>query len=183
MASSFKFNQPMFHRSMKVLQETLLLAGEEGMQKVVDQAADDARQIQHWREPGPAEEDYPSGHWEWEVTGMAAASIQGYVVPNKKLHGQPSRTTISHWNGIALRHPHSTDDSVTGDHNPDPGKVIGIVTMNIAYAPYLQDYERREGETPVVVEVFDTMWSQVYIPTILRPAIEKAMARVAHTYI
>jgi hypothetical protein len=184
MASDIKFNRLALEAAFDDIATQLRLAAEEGMQKVVDRAADDARGIYNWNRPGDQEQEYPNGTvWQWEVTGMAAASIQGYVVPNKRLRGQADRLTTSYKNGAPRQHPHWTDDAVTQDHAPDPDKVIGVVTMNIGYAPYLQEWEQETfGQPPVTVTVFEAFWSRVYVPTVLRPTIERAMRSVARKY-
>jgi hypothetical protein len=182
MASTVTFRAGSMHDAFASIGKSLRVAVEETMQTLMDTAADDARAIEHWRNPGRYEEDYGGNTWSWEVTGMAAASIQGYVVPNKDLAGQATKVTTSYWNGIALKHPSSTNDAVTGDHQAAPEHIVGVLTMNVAYAPYLQEYELRQGYTPVVVEVFDAQWAQVYVPQILRPGIERFMERVQKRY-
>ncbi len=184
MAMSFKFNAGEFSAAMVDLAEGMRDAGKEGMEAVVAQAELDAQSIQHWREEGTYNETYPSGtNWVWTVTDMARTSITGYVVPNKKLKSLPNFATTSFRNGQALTHQHKQNDNVTGDHSFIPGQIIGIVTMNVAYAPYLQEYELSLGEQPVVVEVFEQNWSRYYVPSILRPTIERHMQRVAAKYI
>jgi hypothetical protein len=184
MASDITFNAGALHTAATDLAGALREAGRQGMQKVVDRAAADAKGICNWNHPGPQEKEYPDGtRWQWMVTGMAAASIQGYVVPNKSLTGQASVETTSYRDGLPLRHPHSTDDGVTRDYADDPDRVIGVVTMNVAYAPYLQDWEQETfNQEPVTVVVFEAFWSRVYVATILRPTIEKMMAQVARKY-
>lgn len=179
----FKFNAGAFSAAMDDLAEGIKEAGREAMEDVVSKAELDAQAIQHWRDEGTYTETYPGGTtWEWTVTDMARTSITGYVVPNKKLKALPNFATTSYRNGQALVHPHKQDNSVTGDHSLIPGQIIGIVTMNAAYAPYLQDYELSLGEQPVVVEVFEQNWSRYYVPSILRPAIERHMQRIAAKY-
>ena len=183
MSMKFKFNAADFAAAMLDLGIGIRTAGEKGMGEVVAQAEMDAQAIQHWREEGTYNETYPSGtNWEWTVTDMARTSITGYVVPNKRLKSLPSFETTSYRNGQALRHRHQQNNNVTGDHTLVWGQIIGIVTMNVAYAPYLQDYEMGLGELPVVVEVFEQNWSRYYIPSVLRPVIERHMQRVAAKY-
>jgi hypothetical protein len=183
MSFKFKFNAGPFSAAMKDLGLGIEYAAHKGMEEVVSVAEMDAQAIQHWQEEGQYEVAYPSGTtWTWTVTDMARSSITGYVVPNKRLKNLPSFDTTSYRNGQALRHPHGADDNVTQDHQPQPHTVIGIVTMNVAYAPYLQAYELGGGELPVTVEVFEQNWSRVYVPSILRPAIERYMQRIVAKY-
>jgi hypothetical protein len=188
MASKFEFRASAFSAALDALAQGIKEAGEVGMQKVVDAAAEDARRIKSWRDPGEYEEDYDSGHWQWTVTGTAAASIVGYVVPKKTTLRGAAEMTTSYWNGIPLKHPHPLDDSVTQDTAPQDDTIIGVVTMNVAYAPYLQAWETDHGfmggqqEYPVTVEVFEMMWGNHYAPNILRPEIEKRMAAIARRF-
>lgn len=182
MASSFKFNATRFQKAMNDFEQGIREAAETAMQKVVKQAATDARAIKQWRDPGEHTQVYPNGdEWTWTVTGMAAASIQGYVVPKKNLAKLPTVWTTSYRNGHPLQHPHYTNDSVTGDYSADDTKVIGIITMNVAYAPYLQDWEMEGGGAPVTVEVLEFNWDRVYVP-IVRREMEKHMGRIARRY-
>lgn len=179
----FKFNAGQFATAMDALAEGMKAAGREGMEEVVAKAEMDAQGLEHWRQEGQYTETYPNGTtWEWTVTDMARTSITGYVVPNKKLKSLPNFETVSYRNGQALRHLHHADNNVTGDYAPLPGEIIGVVTMNVAYAPYLQAYELSEGELPVTVEVFEQNWARYYVPSILRPTIERYMARIAARY-
>lgn len=182
MTMSFKFNAGAFSAAMTDLAEGMRDAGRVGMEEVVSQAEMDAQALQHWNEEGQQSGEYGGTEWVWTVTDMARSSIVGYVVPNKKLKSLPNFATTSYRNGQALVHPHHQDNNVTGDHAPLPDRIIGIVTMNVAYAPYLQDYELSLGALPVVVEVFEQNWSRYYVPSILRPAIERHMQRIAAKY-
>ncbi len=182
MPSTFKFNRNAFLTAMGDLRLGVINAAEEAMEAVVSKAAKDAQDIKKWRDEGWYSEDYASGNWTWEVTGMAAASIQGYVVPNKTLHQQPTYETVSYWNGIPKKKVHATDSSVTGTYNEEQDKVIGIITMNVAYAPYLQEYEMDLAQYPVTVEVLEMNWATVYVPRVIRPIMERVMGRIARKY-
>jgi hypothetical protein len=182
MASSLKYYHADIIQAQSALGAGMRRAGRAGMRAVMQQAQEDARAIDHWRSPGRYEEEYPSGLWSWEVTGMARSSIVGYVVPDKRLPQAAAFYTTSYHDGEPLQHPHSTDDDVTGDYREDPDTVTGILTMNVAYAPYLQDYEIRANGEPVVIEVLDANWSSVYVPTILVPAIDRALESVIRQY-
>jgi len=157
------------------------IAAYEGMDAAMKTAEKDAQETAAWREEGHYTVDYPSGEWSWQVTGLARSSITAYVVPNKKLTHFPDYWTTSHWNGIALQHPHKYDDSLTSSPSADPDKAIGIITMNVAYAPYLQDYEKSIANVPITVEVLEMNWVPVYIP-IINGVMQRSMARVAAKY-
>ena len=185
MPSSITYKAAFMRQAVTDLGQAIQLAATEGMEKVVAQAAEDARSLADWRAPGEQTETYPGGvTWEWTTTGMAAASIQGYVVPNKRLRGQSTQWTTSYRNGIPRQHIHATDDSITGNHQAPRHTIVGIVTMNIAYAPYLQRWEMEGAgqQEPVTVEVFRVMWSFYYVPNILKPAISAALDAVARRY-
>jgi hypothetical protein len=182
MPSSFKFNRSAFQLAMGDLRMGVIEAATEAMEQAVAKAAKDAQTIKAWRDEGWHEQDYPSGHWRWEVTGMAKSSIQGYVVPNKTLQQQPTYGTVSYWNGMPKQKIHSTNDSVTGSYSEERDRVIGIVTMNVAYAAYLQDWEMTRSQYPVTVEVFEMNWSSVYVPRVIRPVMERVLGRIARKY-
>lgn len=179
-ASSFKVSGN-FYVAMDELRWGIEAAAREAMAKAMEVAEQDARAMYSWRQPGTYTEDYPSGTWEWTVTGMSAASITAYVVPDKKLKRFPAVTTTTYWNGIAKTHVHQIDPALTGDYNEEPGKVKGVVTMYTGYAPYLQAHETGAGgqEYPVTVEVLEVNWETLYCPKIIQPTIEKIMTRIA----
>lgn len=177
MPSSFTFNEGAFLGALSRLRDGIEEAAREGMEEVMSRAEMDAQAIARWREEGTYSKSYPSGDWTWTVTDMARSSITAYVVPNKRLKRLPTFETISTWNGIPLRHEHRTDDSVTGNHSASANVVVGVVTMNVAYAPYLQEHEMELASYPVTVEVLEMNWSRVYVPTVLRPIMERVMAR------
>ncbi len=182
MPSSFTFNKDAFSVAIGDLRLGVIVGANEAMEKVVAKAAKDAQSIKQWRDEGWQEEDYPSGHWRWEVTGMAKASIQGYVVPDKSLQQQPTYETVSFWNGIPKQKIHNTDDAVTGTHAQENERVIGVITMNVAYAPYLQEYETTLSQYPVTVEVLEMNWASVYVPRVIQPVMERVMGRIARKY-
>jgi hypothetical protein len=181
MPLTLKFDRSGFAADRRALTKALRRAGEKGMAKVVKQAETDAKAVYSWRRPGTYTVQYPGAEWTWTVTGMAAASITGYVVPNKRLNTLATIVTTSYKNGVPLQHPHFTDNAVTGDVAEEENMVIGVVTMNVAYAPYLQDYEMQGGDSPVVVEVFEMNWERVYIPS-LAATIEAEMALAAQQF-
>lgn len=179
MASKFTFDFTGFKSDLEQLEQGMKVAGKHAIRAVVEKAAEDATYIIHWRTPGMWELDYPSGNWQWEVTGLAHQSIFGYVVPDRDSPDIGNTVTTSYWNGIALNHPHYTDDSVTEDYSEDPKRIIGVVTMNINYAPYLQDFEMSNGEEPVTVEVLSMNWDAAYVPGIVVPILDQEMSRFA----
>lgn len=152
------------------------------MRLAMKEAEKDARSLAAWRSPGRYEVDYGrAGTWSWEVTGMAEASITGYVVPDKNLFQGFEETTSFH-NGRPLRHPHRTDDSVTGNYRDSPDVVKGVVTMNIAYAPYLQAHEELEHGGPVVEEVLRIYWESYYWPNIIEPELDRVLRYTIGVY-
>lgn len=182
MASSLRYHRDDVQQATTALAREMRKAARKGMQAVMDKAAEDARAIANWRDPGRYEVDYPSGRWSWEVTGMAKASIVGYVVPDKRLPQQARMTTTSYHNGAGLTHPHYTDDGVTGSYADNPDVIQGILTMNVAYAPYLQEHEIEMDGEPATVDALEMNWARVYVPNILVPAINRALDRVASIY-
>jgi len=180
--SGVEFDATAFSADMKALELAMREASREAMAEMIRQAVEDARSLKRWRDPDRYEQLYPSGHWSWEVTGMASSSITGYIVPDKKLPRLASRITTSYHDGRALTHPHYVDDRVTGDYVDREHVVQGVITMNIAYAPYLQDYEMKVAGEPVTVEVLRVNWSSVYAPRILTPVLERAMERATAAF-
>lgn len=181
MASQVKFDGGKMTAAFLDIRASLQAAAERGMQKAMAQAEKDAQGTAHWREANTYTLDYPSGEWTWTVTGLARSSITAYVVPNKRLKHFPDYFTTSYWNGMPKVHPHRFDDSLTSSPGPDPDRVIGIITMNVAYAPYLQDYEQEIGVQPIVVEVLEMNWTPVYVP-VIRGVMQVEMARIAAKY-
>lgn len=173
--SSFKFDKSQFKTISKQLAKDLREAGEEAMAALMQQAEQDAREMADWHPIGTYEETYGDVVWNWTTTGLAAQSIQAYVVPNKKLD-QASYENYSFKNGMPLKHIAKTDDRVTGNHRPEDGKIIGIITMNAAYASYLQDWEAEEGDQPVAVRVLQVNWTSYYVP-LLQSLMQTAMTR------
>lgn len=182
MASGLKYYAADLIQAKSALGAGMRRAAKKAMKAAMKQAEADAKSIYQWRNPGRYEEDYPSGHWSWEVTGMAAASITGYVVPDKDLKQLPTTVTTSYHDGVALRHPHFTDDGVTGDYREDPDIIKGVLTMNIAYAPYLQAYETDTFGDPVVIEVLEANWASYYVPSVIAPEIDRALQTVISQY-
>jgi hypothetical protein len=171
-----KFDRAGLQRDTKTLRFSVNYAARQAMEKTIKQAARDAKGLVEWRAPGEQAEVYGDTLWEWTTTGSAAKSIQGYVVPNKNLQ-QFSTQTTSYRNGQPLSHPHYTDDTVTDNHSVEKGKIAGVLTMNIHYAPYLQEWEEDNGGV-VVEEVLDANWDANYVPTIIEPTMAKALDNV-----
>lgn len=184
--SSFTFNRALFAGACADLREAIKTGARSAVQKTIDQAVIDAREMAAWNEDGSdQQETYGDGDtWEWHVSGLARESIQGYVVPDKQLAARATTFTTSRHNGQPLIHPHATTDSVTGDYANDPNKVVGVVTMNAAYAPFLQEWETTAGgqQVPVTVQVFSLNWDGYYAPRIITPELEQHMEAVARKY-
>lgn len=179
MASTFKLN-PAFSAAVLALGGGMRDAAEDAMTAAMEVAEQDAQALKRWRDPGTYSED----GWEWQVTGQATASITAYVVGHrqqKALNPAP-QTTVSH-NGRAFRpKTHSIDTGLEGTYVQQPGVVTGIVTMNVAYAPYLQKKEiggavwgQPTAGRPVTLEVLELNWSSLYVPQIIVPRLERAM--------
>lgn len=158
------FNAGALREAVVALMDGVEIAAEGAMSRVMRQAEADARSTAHWRDANTYTVKYPSGEWTWTVTGLARASIHGYVVPNKRLKHFPDFWTTSYWNGNPRLHPHTFDDSITSSVPEVAGKISGVLTMNIAYAPHLQEYESREFGWPVTIETLDMNWAPVYAP-------------------
>ena len=178
MASGLAYYAADVQQAKSELGNAMRGAAKKSMQSAMKQSEADAQRIYHWRRPGRYEKDYPSGHWVWEVTGMSAASIKGYVVPEKELAQLPTTVTTSYHDGVALHHTHYTDDGVTSDYGVTPDIIKGVLTMNIAYAPYLQEYEIDNFGEPVVIEVLEANWDSYYVPSVIAPEIEHLLQSV-----
>ncbi len=179
--SSIKFNRGLLRRAVEDFRTAIEKSAEVGMDRAMKMAQHDAAGTAHWREANTYTQEYPSGEWTWTVTGMARSSITAYVVPGRGLRHFPDYWTTSYRNGMPLQHKHSFDDSIASTPTPQEGKVIGIITMNVAYAPYLQDYERSIGVQPITVEVLAMNWVPVYVP-LIQGVMHAEMARVAKRY-
>lgn len=177
-----------FLRDLDLLSSEIETAAEDAMRAAMDAAANDARKMKRWRSAGTyTATDKDGALWEWEVTGLTAESITGYVVGNKQLKAlNPARAVRRKKDGYVMPlGANGVDPSVTGDYAPEPGKVIGIVTMYTAYAPYLQKKEREgsvwgiPGAGDVVTEeVLAANWENGYLSQILIPRLERAMQRL-----
>lgn len=178
--SSFKLS-PNFKNHMRSLREGMEKAATEAMGAAMAQAERDAQGLYPWHHPGEYAAQYGQDTWQWTVTGLSAATITGYVVPNKKLKNLPSIATTSYWNGIPMQHVSRVDPTVTQDYAPETDKIKGIVTMYTHYAPFLQDWETGAGgqKNPVTVEVLEVNWETFYVPKIIRPIIEQRMATLS----
>lgn len=162
--STFKYNRKVFSAAMQRLRNKIGEAAAEAVDIVVKDAAQTAREIAAWRDPGRHEQLYGGTFWSWENTGMARSSIQGYVIGRGALYDLPAMVTTSYENGVPLRHPHTTDSNVTEQRSPIPGHVIGVITMNVHYGPYLQEWEIDQGREPATIEVLDSHWAAIYVP-------------------
>lgn len=176
----FTFDRAAFSADTRRIGAAAEQAAEEAMSATVRQAADDARGLIEWREPGEQAQQYGNTLWEWTTTGSAARSIQGYVVPRKRL-SQFSTETVSRRNGVPRKHPHYTDDGVTDDHTAEPGTVVGIVTMNINYGPPLQEWEENTTGHVVTEEVFAANWDAFYVPAIIEPTFARVLNALINT--
>lgn len=193
MPATFKMSKRFFN-ALDRLERGMEQAAHEGMLKAMQQAEDDARGIYRWRKPGTYRNTDKDGKtWEWEVTGLTAASLTGYVVSNlgsdkrtKALVAQrAARFNVQRdWMKV-----NTIDPSVTADYSPRAGKVLGVVTMYTAYAPFLQRKEmygakwgKPSAGEPVTVEVLRVNWDTYYVPRIIRPHIERIMRRIASSY-
>lgn len=184
MASTVKLN-PAFGAAVLALGVGIQAATEDAMAAAMEVAEQDAQALKRWRDPGTYSEDDRAGNtWVWQVTGQATASITAYVVGHrqpKALNPAP-QTTVTR-NGHAFRaRTHSIDTALEGTYAPQPGVVTGVVTMNVAYAPFLQRKELGgavwgipSAGQPVTLEVLALNWSSVYVPQIIAPRIERAM--------
>lgn len=189
-ASKFKLN-PAFNRHLQQLADGMLEAAHEAMREAMKQAEEDARAIYRWRQPGEYMQTDAQGEpWVWEVTGLTAASITGYVVSARANEKAPKnlapRRALRYHKNSDLTKTNTIDPSLMGDHSPAPGRVLGVVTMYTAYAPYLQKKEIHGAKwgiptagEPVTIEVLRVNWSAYYVPRIIRPRIEQAMQRVS----
>lgn len=183
MASRLKYHSDDVRQTTTALERAMRRGAKSAMRKAMKEAERDAKEAYQWRSPGRYEVDYGrTGIWSWEVTGMSAASITGYVVPDKVLPQLPYQETTSYYNGLPLRHPHATDDGVTGNYRENPDVIKGVLTMNTAYAPYLQDYEELELGGPVVEEVLEAWWDGHYWPNVIVPELERALAYTISVY-
>jgi hypothetical protein len=143
-------------------------AAEKGMQTVIELAEEDAQALAGWNAAGPASGTYGDVQWEWEVTDTARRSISGYVVPRRRLNSISSKITYSTRTNVKtgysrrLEHRHELDTGLAKPHSQVPGKVIGVLTMPVAYGPHLQKWERQGGGTPVTLAVFRANWAALY---------------------
>jgi hypothetical protein len=185
--SKFKVSSR-FAPNMQRLADGIKDATEKAMAAAMEKAEQDAQQLYRWRTPGDyTEVDRGGNKWEWTVTGAAAASIRAYVVPNKRLKSLPGQSTTVYKNGVGFSpHDHSADPGLTGDYAEEPGKVKGVITMYVGYAPYLQKkeingavWDQPSPGNPVTIEVLDVYWDSYYVPHVIRPTIERLMAKVS----
>lgn len=179
-----------FKSNLQLLRDGMLDASHLAMREAMQKAEEDAQAIYRWRQPGEYMQTDKNGKpWVWEVTGLSAASITGYVVSakgdEKRAKALSSRQALRYRGNSDLTKTNSIDPSLMGNHSAGPGRVLGVVTMYTAYAPYLQKKEIRGGVwgqpsagEPVTVEVLRINWAQFYVPQIIRPFIEKHMQRV-----
>lgn len=179
-ASTISFDSVKFRSALQDIRDTLLASTNDAMQVVVTQAAEDARNMISWRDPGSYTETYGTTEWTWTVTGTAVSSIQGYVVGRGSVTGQPAQWTTSYQNGRPRKHPHTT--TLGGETTTSPKeRVVGIVTMNASYAAFLQQWELLGGGLPVTQEVFMANWQRVY-RMLARRTITGGMASLARRY-
>jgi hypothetical protein len=188
--STFKLNKA-FNPNMDILRQGIQEAAQEAMRAAFAQAEEDAQGMYRWRKPGEYQNyDRNGKSWVWEVTGLSAASITGYVVgplgDEKKPKALAGRRALRFHSNSDLTKINELDPSLMGRHSARKGRVIGVVTMYTAYAPYLQAKEitgglwgiPKAGE-PVTIEVLRVNWDAYYVPNIIRPLIEKKMGEVA----
>src|SRR5215471_7034966 len=102
------FDRAGFTARVERLREGVKDATEDALTEAMEQAADDARGMKRWRDAGTYEEDYGDHTWKWTVTGLAAASIQGFVIGRGRLKTLYDHPTTSFYDGMALHHPHGT---------------------------------------------------------------------------
>lgn len=190
MSSQFKLSST-FNSNLQLLADGMLGAAHEAMRAAMKQAEDDARGIYRWRQPGEYTHTGKGGTtWVWEVTGLTAASITGYVVSalgnEKAPKGLAARRALRYHKNVDLTKINTIDPSLMGDHSAASGRVVGVVTMYTAYAPYLQQKEIKGAKwgqptagEPVTIEVLRVNWERFYVPRIIRTHIEKAMQRIA----
>lgn len=190
MPSKFKLSST-FNSNLQLLADGMLEASHEAMRAAMKQAEDDARAIYRWRQPGEyMQTDQKGVPWVWEVTGLSAASITGYVVSARGDEKAPKnlspRRALRYHGNSDLSKTNALDPSLMGNHSAPPGRVVGVVTMYTAYAPYLQKKEingakwgQPSAGEPVTIEVLRVNWGRFYVPQIIRPRIEKAMQRIA----
>lgn len=178
--SSFKVSaafKPKLTAHKKLLRES----ADAGMAAVVAQATEDAQSMKRWRDPGQSTfED-----WEWTTTGISAESISGYIVTPRKSTNGFKRLRHAPTQVLFRGYPmHKTEHKTVNQpkRKSQAGRVLGVVTMYSAYAPWIQRMEI-EGSlggsispgVPVVIEVFQSNWSSFYVPQILRPALRAAL--------
>lgn len=181
---------PSFNRNMQALTDGMRQAAHNAMLEAMKQAEEDARAIYRWRKPGEyTHPDRKGRPWVWEVTGLTAASITGYVVSElgdtKAPKNLSSRRALRYHANSDLSKINEIDPSLMGDHPVQKDRVLGVVTMYTAYAPHLQHKEVSGGKwgipaagDPVTIEVLAVNWGRYYVPRIIRPAIEREMQKI-----
>lgn len=178
--SSFKVHSA-FKPKLAAHKKLLEAAADAGMTAVVDQAAEDARSMKRWRDPGESN----FGEWEWTTTGLSVESISGHVVTPRKSASGYKRLRRAPTQVLLRGYPmHTTEHSTTSrpKRRSTAGKVLGVVTMYADYAHWVQRMEI-EGSLggsispgiPVVIEVFQSNWANYYVPQILRPTLQAAL--------
>ena len=156
----------------------------EGMAEAMSEAEAEAKGTYRWRRPGEYQRPDKNGRpISWEVTGLTADSITGYVVsPRVSPRQLPggSRPAMRFLDNSDLSKTNRLDPSITGTYGPEKGKIRGILTMYSEHSPYLQEKEIQGGlwgipgaGEPVVVEVVRVNGSRY--ARLLRRAIRKRL--------
>ena len=171
---------PEFTRALKRLQTGLENVAAEAMADVMTQAQKDALRQYRWRRKGTyTAVDRGENTWDWEVSGIAADSIFGYVqgrakkAPSGK---QEVYRTVTSDSGESNTWVQVSRMLAFQDGPRTPGRVVGILTMLAAHAPYIQDKEENgsvwgtpAAGAPITVETLSVNWRKYYVPKILRP--------------
>lgn len=171
-----------FIADLRRLEKKIDDVSEAAMQLVVDAAENDAKAEYRWNKPGT----YSYGDWTWQVTGLTAETLTGYVVSarknGKQLPAISKSPTVSSFGELKFKHSHFTDESITGDHTAGENTIIGILTMYSFYSQWLQEKEISGGKSgspsagnPITIDIFQRKMANIYVPVIMRPYIEKKM--------
>ncbi len=116
---------------MNMLPINMAIACEVGMADAMDQVANLARRSARWNPDG-------TDTGEWYVTGTGRGSLVGYVA------GKPAKMPvfleIDQQYGSVHRSP---EGSGAAQLLPEPGHIIGALTMTEQHSEYLQKFERK----------------------------------------
>lgn len=182
----FRFNRGAFTQRINQLRTAIRESAEDAMTVTMAEAENYAREMKRWNNPGVYRSAYDAkgNEIEWTVTGQAAASLTGYVVSPTRV-GKPRSLPTKYSKVRVLRagsvvrewtKTHATTERLAHRRTPREGKVVGVLTMSVAYAIELQTWEQREGDYPVTVEVFETHWNAALRPLLRRVLMDQMRA-------